>query len=352
MSEAIMKAIDGLETKISTRFSQYQKDIEVLNLKMFELEQKRSARNDIGQSSKTLGEDFAQKFAENRDLFGKTKSLRIELKAATDVVTTTSGRVIASGGVGAPTGAALGVQNAWVMRPTMATSIEYSRYTGLQGGAAVQTAEGAVKAAVRPDHSLITQTALTVAGFSKISRQALSDSNELAAAIDITLRRSVNAAVDAALVNGVAAFSGFETLATSFTGSYSGNLADSISEAVAQMQIAGFLPDVIGLSPSDWLAMVVRKGTSNDHYLSGNYLGPLPLEFRGMRVVLSPSVNTNRALVIDSANTDLLMREDFVVEIGYENQDFTSNIATILGETRIIPIFRTVGSMRLVAPGA
>jgi hypothetical protein len=353
MSDRILEAITDFEAKLSKSRADHQREHEAIDQRLFEVAQRSTARKDDGPAHRhTVGANFAAKFAENRELFGKTKSLRLEVKAATDVVSTSSGRMIESGGVGAPDGRVLGMQNGWTMIPTAATAIEYSRFTGTQGAAAVQATEGGLKAAIRPDHSLITQNALTVAGYAKLSRQSLNDSTELARAIDVTLRRSVNSALDAALVNGVAAFSGFETLASAYTGTFSQNLPDCISQAVAEMQVLGFQPDIVGISPIDWLAMVVRKGTSNDHYLSGDYLGPMPLEFRGMRVVLSPNVNTNRALVVDSAHTDLMMREDFAIEIGYENQDFTSNIATILGEMRVIPIFRTVGSMRLVAPAA
>lgn len=303
-------------------------------------------------ASHSVGSQFVKAFEQNREMFGKTKSLRLEVKAAADTVTTSSGRTIASGGVGAPTGAALGFQNALRARPTPGTTaVEYARMTGSQGAAAVQAGEGAAKAAVRPDHTLITQSGLTVAGYTRMSRQALNDSAELKAAIDNTLLRSVHAALDVALVSGGTGFvGGFETLATAHNSSTYSSLVDAISEGVAAMQTAGFQPDVVAMSPADWLALCVAKSTLDDHYLGGNYLGPLPSEMRGLRVVLSPTVTAGSAMLCDSAHSELLVVEDFQIEIGYTADDFVKNQVVVLGELRVIPVFRTVGSMRLVAP--
>ena len=300
----------------------------------------------------SLGGEFLKAFDKNRDLFEKTRSVRLEIKAAGDAITTSSGRTIISGGVGAPAGAVLGLQNALFQRPVPGTTaVEYSRFTGTQGAAAQQTTEGGAKAPVRPDHSLIVQSALTIAGYSKMSRQALSDSAELKRMVDTTLTRSVGIALDVAICNGATGFSGgFEGLATAYTSLVYQGMADAVSEGVSTMHLAGFVPDVVALNPADWLAIVVKKGTANDHYLSGNYLGAMPSEMRGLRVVLSPSVDAGKALLLDSSHTELLIIDGFGVEVAYSGEDFTNNLVTILGEVRVIPIFRTTGSARLITP--
>jgi len=141
----------------------------------------------------------------------QTRSVRLEIKAAADPISTTSGRSIVRGPIGAIIGSVQGFQNALSVRNSPKSSAaECSRFTGTQGAAAVQATEGADKAAVRPDHSLIVQSAVTIAGYSKMSREALSDSEELRRAVDVTQGRSVGVALDEMLVNGVAAFTGFE----------------------------------------------------------------------------------------------------------------------------------------------
>lgn len=348
----ITKALD----KIETGLEEGKTGRAELADRVLQLEQKRSAgsfTNEHKTGGSSLGDKFITAFEANRDLFQKTRSVRLEIKAASDAITTSSGRVVVGGGVGAPGAIVLGLQNALTAGPAPGTTaIEYSRYTGQQGAAAVQGAEGAAKAAVRPDHILITQGGLTVAGFSKMSRQAMTDNQELKRSVDTVLNRSVNTALDVALTTGSVGFvGGFAALATAYTSLVYSNLVDAISEGVATMQTAGFVPDVVAVSPADWLAITVMKDTSGQ-YLSGAYLGAMPAEMRGLRVVLSPSVDAGKALLLDSLHSDLKVIDDFTIEVGYVGDDFTNNLCTILGEMRVIPVFRTVGSIRLITPKA
>lgn len=346
-------------TRIADKFEQAAHNLKAQNAELAErvlhLEQKGAISGmDAKAARQSVGEQVVKGFEANADLFQKTKSLRLEIKAAGDPITTSNGRNIVSGGVGFIQGGVLGLQNALPVRAVPATSaIEYSRYTGQQGAAAVQGAEGSAKAAVRPDHTLITQTALTIAGYAKMSRQSLTDSAELRRAVEVTLNRSVATALDAALVNGATGFAGgIEGLATAYTSLVYTALVDAVSEGMATMQTSGFNPDVVALNPADWLAITTARGTANDHYLSGSYLGMIEPNLRGLRVVLSPSVDAGKALVMDSTHSELLIVDNFAIEIGYENDDFTKNLAVVLGEMRVIPIFRTVGSARLITPKA
>lgn len=357
--QMITKALDRVEEGIQGMNTKQRE----LADRVLQLEQKGTAPGPNGSLSgssfgngggQSLGDKFLESFQKNKDLFEKTRSVRLEIKAATDAITTTSGRNVMSFGRKTPESAVLGLQNALVSRPTANTSaVEYSRFTGIQGAAALQATEGAAKSAVRADHSLIVQTALTIAGFSKMSKQALNDSEELKRSVDATIRRSVGTALDVALCNGATGFvGGFEALATPYTSLLYQAMADAVSEGVATMQTAGFNPDVVTLNPADWLAIVVKRGTANDHYLSGNYLGAMPSEMRGLKVVLSPSVDVGKALLMDSSHSDLLVVDQFSIEVAFSGDDFTQNLVTILGEVRVIPVFRSVGSARLITPKA
>ncbi len=352
MNDLLIKSLDGIESKLNASAEERRE----LADRVQQLEQRGTAHGGEPLAAGGIGQRVVKAFQESADLYSKTRSVRldIELKAAGDAITTANGRNIISGGVGAPMAGVLGLQNALQSRSVSGVSaVEYSRYTGQQGAAAVQAAEGDAKAAVRPDHSLIQQSAITIAGFTKISRQSLSDSQELARAVETVLLRSVNTALDSVLVQGSVApvFAGFAPLATAATSLVYTALVDATSEGVAAMQVAGFSPDVVALNPADWLALNVAKGTDGQ-YLSGSYLAPMPSEMRGLRVVISPSVAAGKSLLIDSSHSELLIVDRFSVEVGTDGNDFTKNLATLLGEMRVVPIFRTVGSARIITPKA
>jgi hypothetical protein len=350
-TEMILKSLGTVERNIN----EYRVNQQEFAERLTSLEQKGAMKgegNSGAGNGQSLGDLVVKQFEANRELFDKTKQVRFEVKAASDAITTTSGRMIMSVGTGGIAGSAIGMHQGLQQRGTAATAVEYSRYTGVQGAAAVQAAEGDEKAAVRPDHTLITQNAITVAGITKMSRQAMADAAELKAVVDSTLRRSVDQVLDIRLVNGntTPAWTGYEGLATAATSLVYSALVDAISEGVSVMQVAGFNPNTVYLNPADWLAITVAKGTSNDHYLSGSYLGPLPEGMRGLRVVLSPSIDAGKALLADNSHSEMLVREDFVIEMAYSGDDFERNLITVRGEMRMIPIFRTVGSMRLITP--
>ena len=78
----------------------------------------------------------------------------------------------------------------------------------------------------------------------------------------------------------------------------------------------------------------------------------LPELLRGLRVILSANVPSGKVIVADTAHLELLIVDNLTIELGYVNDDFTKNIATILGEVRVIPTFRAAGSVRVITPKA
>lgn len=348
--EGIGSKVDEIKQKQSTDIADLRREVDRIEGKS-NLQGLFGSGGAGGTRGESLGDLAVKEFAENRALLEKTRTLRVELKAAGDAVTTISGRMTMSGGVGAIQGGVLGLQNGLPQRVVQGvTALDYARYTGQQGAAAQQATEGTAKAQVRPDHTIITQSALTIAGFTKMSRQALSDASELRAAVDVTLRRSVMTALDTALMTGATGFTGgFNGLATAYTSLLYTALVDAISEGFSAMQTAGFSPNVVALNPADWLAITVAKGTDL-HYLSGAYLGAMPMEMRGLRVVLSPNVTAGKALLLDMAHAEMLLVGGVVLEAGYDADDFTKNLMTVLCEVRVIPVFRTVGAARLITP--
>ncbi len=349
INDQMLNAVEGVATKMESMKTEQA----ILADRLLQIEQRGGMMHHEGNTGTgtTAGDLFIKQFEASKDLFGKTGSLRLEIKAATDLIGTSSGRTIISAGVGAPNGKFIGLQNALPTRPTAGTTVaEYSRFTGTQGLAAQQTTEGSAKAAVRPDHTLIQQSALQVAGYAKLSRQALNDSSELKSAIDLTLARSVSGSLNDVLTNGGTNFTGgFLALATASTSLVYTRLADAVSEAVADMQTAGFNPNCVAMSPGTWVLLMTAQDTMGG-YLSGNYMAPLPTELRGLRVELSPGITAGSALVMDTTHSELLIVNDFSVEVGYVNDDMIKNQVTILGEARVIPVFRTAGSAKLVTP--
>ncbi|MCB1930435.1 MAG: phage major capsid protein [Rhodocyclaceae bacterium] len=352
-----IQMLEDMVSRVEQHHENNQAKFRELDDELLALKQRGAIMSNEGNLSHVqgMGDQVVKRLAENADLLAKTRSVRFTVKAAGDAVTTSQGRNIQSGGVGAPTGMPYGIQSGLRIVPSSGVSaLEYHRYTGSEGAAGVQAGEGAAKGAVRPTHTAVTQSALTVAGYTNMSRQALNDSAELKQAVDVTLRRAVATSLDSAMNTGnvTPSWSGLLTLATDHTSTVYEDLWDAASEAASTMMTAGFMPDVIGISPAEWLAIVVAKNATSGDYYSGSYLAPLPETLRGMRVVISPTVTAGKCLILDSGQIELRQVEDFDIAIGYVDDQFTKNMVTVLAETRVIPVFRAVGAARLVTPFA
>lgn len=352
----IKSALDGLTKVMNDRVGQLE--IKSRELADDLLSFKQKGIHMPGPTSLAGGANFSravlESFRDNAELINKSPNVRLEIKAAADALTTSTARTVTTAGVGVPGGAAIGIHNGLSSREIGAISaVEYSRYLANEGAAGKQSAEGAAKAAVRPTFSLIVEPAATIAGYTKISKQALNDSAELQNAIDITLRRSIATALDAYLTGGTwGGAAGLLAHATAYTSLLYTGLADAASEGMAAMQTAGFNPDVVAISPADWLGIVVAKASGSGEYLSGSYLSSIPESLRGLRRVLSPTVTAGKVMLLDSSQVELLIVEDMTIEIGTDADDFTKNIRTVLAEMRVIPTFRAVGAARLITPKA
>jgi hypothetical protein len=58
-------------------------------------------------------------------------------------------------------------------------------------------------------------------------------------------------------------------------------------------------------------------------------------------VIENIGVTANTMVVGDFTKSNLRLREDAMISIGYENDDFTKNLVTILGEIRAVHYIKT-----------
>jgi len=303
-------------------------------------------------SGKGFAANAAKEISDNIQQLDKHGSLRLEVKAAADLVTTAQTGNTQNIGAGAPTGVPMGLQYACQnIQMIGASSIEYSRYQGMEGATEVQAAEGDVKAALRGSWLLVNQPSITVAGYSNISRQALHDSTQLKAAIQSVMGMSLNRSIDALLWNGsVGLFGGFDSLADTHTSTEFVSLPDAVAEAVAAVQEAGCNPTHVVLSPTSWVNITTAKAEGSGEYLTGNYMGMVQPMLHGLPVVLSLSVPSGQAVLVDANNVELAITQNPTIEIGYSGDGFIRNQAVLLIETRIAPVVKATAGLTLVIP--
>lgn len=299
-----------------------------------------------------LASATAQSIAENIQNFEANGKFRGTVNAAaTDLIGTADVGVTVNTGLGSPNQQTLiGFQHATAAFEQMgASSIEYSRFIATEGGAAVQSAEGDTKAAVRGEWVLINQPSITIAGTTTLARQALNDNAQLQAAVQRVLRDSIARRLDAVLVGGSGAlFAGFETLAPTYVSAFD-NLPDAIIEGIAEMQKVGSNPSAVALNPATWAKIATTRSSGDGQYLAGSFLGQAAPVIHGLPVVMSLAALEDVAVLVDREAVNTVITAPLTYELGYVNDGFARNLITLLAETRIAPQLLNVNGLLAVS---
>lgn len=232
---------------------------------------------------------------------------------------------------------------------TTGSTVSYAEMKNPDGGAGM-TAEGAAKTQADFDLVEAKATVRKVTSYIKTSKESLDDIPALAGEINNELLTLVKLKADSQLLSGDNTgqnLNGILTIAQAFTG---GSLVSTIPQAnnfdvlvAAMVEIqsaevvsgepAGFMANVIVMNPIDVAAMRLTKDAD------GQYVFPITLpgttNVLEVPVVSNSRMTVDNFLVMDASKANLRVREGINLNIGYENDDFTKNLVTILAEMRL-----------------
>lgn len=216
-------------------------------------------------------------------------------------------------------------------------SVEYVQLNGYSNAAAVQAVEGVVKAQASTPTQVVTAYAATIAHFVRASLQVMDDFSALAAQLEMLLSYGVHDKLEQQLVmgpGGTGQIHGLYTQAVPFTPTAT-DPQDRIGEAVTSLLGIGWIPRAILLNPTDWGTILRKRGSTNDMYLLGSPRDPAPPSLWSVPVVLSASIPVGNGLVMDTAQTSLLDRQEVTLAASREEgTNFTTNQITLLAELR------------------
>jgi HK97 family phage major capsid protein len=104
---------------------------------------------------------------------------------------------------------------------------------------------------------------------------------------------------------------------------------DAIYKAMDLVRVTGrAVPNIVYMHPNDWQAIRLLR-TADGIYIWGNPSEAGVERIWGVRVVQTDAQTQNTGLVGDAANfSQLFMRQDVTVEIGYTGDDFTDGRQT------------------------
>lgn len=203
-------------------------------------------------------------------------------------------------------------------------------------------AAGVAQAGAKPESGLgfeqFNTPIETVATWLKVSNQLLADAPTVVSYIDTRLRFMLAETVNDQLLNGAGTspqLKGLTKNATAYAGVKGDNLADAINKAKYQLWAKGYAPDFVAVNPADWSILELAKDTMGRYLYGtpGTVGGTTPF---GVPVVLSNQIAAGNILIGNAAQAAMLWdRQTTVVEAGYVNTDFTSNLVTLRAEERL-----------------
>ncbi len=188
----------------------------------------------------------------------------------------------------------------------------------------------------------LTQRSVTVESTGTslpVTDEQLADVNEVRSYLNMRLGFMVRQKVDGYILTGSGStpiMRGFNNLSGILTQALGGdNVPDAFYKGMRQVRVTGrAMPSVNYIHPTDWQGVRLLR-TNDGLYIWGNPSEAGPLRLWGVTVVETDAQTLGTGLTGDVTNfSQLFMRQDLTVEIGFVDDDFLDGRQTIRAGVR------------------
>lgn len=340
----VLSAVKDLETK-GEEVSKLKASVEELTLQVLDLSTKADTNN-VPESIGTLLKEKSEELKAMKEKSGA--SVQITLKAAGTMALSTNvtGQIPQAEREQGIT--RIVRRNPFILElvnvgTIMSNVWEWVEQKNADGGAAM-TAEGAAKSQADFDLVVASANVKKVTAYIKVTKEMLDDVELMRSEIDQELTELINLKIDDQLLNGTGLTVNLTGITTNATAWVAGAFAlsipapnkwDVLRTAINQVRVNLFEPTYIVMHPTDVTSMELSKGTDG-HYILPPFASQDGTNVAGIRVVANTGVTIDKFLVGDFTKSGVRFKEGLTINVGYENDDFTKNLVTILAEARLV----------------
>lgn len=377
MSEAIMKALDGIEAKMTQMSEKADNEMKSLGKvssdtkaalenigiqqrefadRLLVIEQKGVSSVSDEKASESWGAQVVKAGAFADFVAGRTQKARIEVK---NTLVGADANVAPDRKPGVVPGAfqMLTIEGLLNSTNTTSNAIEFTKENAFTNNAA-EAAEGAAKAESALTWTLVNMPVSTVAHWIKISRQLAMDNTALAAYVSNRMRYGIQRKVETQLCTGDGTAPNISGIFDSGNYTAHGYLSGALGSTLAKLVLirkmiadswaAGYPAEAILLNPIDFAAIEIDMFTS----AAGQSLFSVDAggnqRLFGIPVVQSVGVTADTVAVgaFSQAYT-VYNREGVTVELSESDSDnFTKNLITVRAERRLALATEVPGAIR------
>jgi HK97 family phage major capsid protein len=340
----VLSKVKALETQ-GEDVAQMKSDMEQVTLRVLGLETKGETDN-VPESLGTLLKEKSEELKAMKEKSGASVQITLKAAATMALTTNTTGQIPQAEREQGITRVVR--RNPFILElvnvgTIMSNVWEWVEQKNPDGGAGM-TAEAAAKSQADFDLVVASANVKKVTAYIKVTKEMLDDVELMRSEIDQELTELINLKIDEQLLNGTGLtvnLVGINTNATAWAaGAFAlaiptPNVFDVLRTAVNQVRVNLFEPNYIVMHPTDVTRMDLAKG-SDGHYVLPPFASNDGTQVSGIRVVANTGVTIDNFLVGDFSKAGVRFKEGLTINVGYENDDFTKNLVTILAEARLV----------------
>lgn len=209
--------------------------------------------------------------------------------------------------------------------------------------------EGVLKPLASFELESETSVPKKVAERMKASTELLYDVAGMESLIRQELQFEVMIAANAAVLTGVSSSTnpaGITTIASAYTltsiSTPNPTNSDAIRAAIAQIRSLNFSGTLTAyMNPIDVANMDLEKAQDSGVYMLPPFTSADGRVVAGVQIVEDNNIAVGYLLIGDMSKYRILMYQDFFVQFGWENDDFSKNLVTVIGEMRFHQFYST-----------
>lgn len=304
------------------------------------------------KGAKTLKEALVKTYSDNvkaiTDSIEKGNRITLDVKTDTTIDGDYSGNVALSvlepgvNRIARPIRRIREISNVGTTTSKFVTYIQQTQQVAPTGEGTLWVNEAGAKFNGEVKYEEVSEEVKKVAAYIKVSKEMLADLSFVRSEINTELMEAIEQTIDNSLINGNGGvdLNGLLSAAPNFSaGTFAGtipgaNISDLIRIAKAQIQAANFEPTHVLLNPEDVAKIELTKTSSGEYTYPAFWDANMMLA--GLMIVSSNNITAGTLVVGDFTKFNIKFREDMNMSVGYENDDFTRNMVTILCEARLV----------------